>query len=163
MCLSASIIEQRVRKLVEDHRGALGSGDDDKLRSKAFVLLTTSVVLDIPLSEALSLVTDGGHDLAIDALHVGDIIEGEFLVTVVQGKNDICPEGYARMIQDSWADFVEVKGYMYLGYSRKRLSRENMPEHEHVREFAEAITGHCDYRLLDERPISRVVCLERIQ
>jgi tRNA wybutosine-synthesizing protein 1 len=84
-------------------------------------------------------------------------------VTVVQGKNDFCPEGYARMIQDSGADFVEVKGYMYLGYSRKRLSRENMPEHEHVREFAEAITDHCDYRLLDERPISRVVCLERIQ
>lgn len=93
MSLNASIIEQRVRKLVEDHREALGPGDDDKLRSKAFVLLTTSVMLDISLMEALPLVTDGGHDLAIDALHVGDIVEGEFLVTLVQGKYRRKPGG----------------------------------------------------------------------
>lgn len=39
MSLNASIIEQRVAKLVEEHRGALGPGDDDELRSKAFVWL----------------------------------------------------------------------------------------------------------------------------
>ncbi|MEX1368282.1 MAG: AIPR family protein [Nannocystaceae bacterium] len=86
MSLNASIIEQRVGKLVEDYREQLRPGDEDMLRSKAFVLLTTSVVLDLPLHDALRLVTDGGHDLAIDALHVGDIIEGEFVVTIVQGK-----------------------------------------------------------------------------
>ena len=40
------------------------------------MLLATSVVLDIPVVEALRSFTDGGHDLSIDALHVGDIIEG---------------------------------------------------------------------------------------
>ena len=84
MSLNTSIIEQRVRKLVEDYRDALGPGNEEKLRSRAFVLLVTSVVLDIPLREALPLVTDGGHDLALDALHVGDIIEGE----VVSSKVD---------------------------------------------------------------------------
>ncbi len=58
--------------------------------------------------------------------------------------------------------FVEVKGYMYLGYSRKRLVRENMPEHELVRSFAEKIAAVCDYRIKDENVLSRVVCLERV-
>jgi hypothetical protein len=93
MSLNASIIEQRVAKLVEDHRDALGPGDEDKLRSKAFVWLATSTVLDIPLEEARDLITDGGGDLAIDALHVGDIVDGEFVVTIFQGKYRRKPVG----------------------------------------------------------------------
>ena len=42
------------------------------------------------------------------------------------------PEKYAALLQDAGATFVEVKGYMYLGYSRNRLARENMPEHDQV-------------------------------
>lgn len=93
MSLNASIIEQRVAKLVEDHRDVLSPGDDDKLRSKAFVWLATSVVLDVPLEEAWALVTDGGGDLGIDAIHIGDVIDGEFVVTVVQGKHRRRPVG----------------------------------------------------------------------
>jgi tRNA wybutosine-synthesizing protein 1 len=59
--------------------------------------------------------------------------------------------------------FVEVKGYMYLGYSRKRLVRENMPDHELVRSFAEKIAAACDYRIKDENVLSRVVCLEHVK
>ncbi len=83
-------------------------------------------------------------------------------ITVVKGMNDAAPERYAAMIQDSGATFVEVKGYMYLGYSRKRLNMKHMPEHEHVRALAERIAEHCDYAVRDESPISRVVCLERM-
>jgi tRNA wybutosine-synthesizing protein 1 len=82
-------------------------------------------------------------------------------VTLVHGMNDCHPERYARMIQDSGATFVEVKGYMYLGYSRKRLKRDNMPGHEQVRAFADQIAAGCDYRIRDENRASRVVCLER--
>jgi AIPR protein len=93
MSLNASIIEQRVAKLVGDHRDTLAPGDEDKLRSKAFVWLATSTVLDIPLEEARDLITDGGGDIAIDALHVGDIVDGEFVVTLVQGKYKRKPVG----------------------------------------------------------------------
>ena len=82
-------------------------------------------------------------------------------ITLVQGVNDFSPEAYAAALQDSGATFVEVKGYMYLGYSRKRLNRDNMPDHRHVRAFAEEIARHCDYRIRDESPVSRVVCMER--
>jgi tRNA wybutosine-synthesizing protein 1 len=65
------------------------------------------------------------------------------------------------LIQDSGARFVEVKGYMYLGYSRNRLKRENMPEHVAVRSFAERIASAGGYVIRDENRLSRVVCLER--
>jgi len=82
-------------------------------------------------------------------------------ITLVKGLNDFAPEKYAALLQESGSRFVEVKGYMYLGYSRKRLVRENMPEHERVRSFAEKIAAECDYRIKDENVLSRVVCLER--
>ena len=82
-------------------------------------------------------------------------------ITLVKDLNDFLPERYAALLQDSGPLYVEVKGYMYLGYSRNRLKRENMPEHEHVRSFAEKIAAACDYRIKDENVLSRVVCLER--
>jgi len=83
-------------------------------------------------------------------------------LTLVAGVNDTSPEKYAALVQDSGATFVEVKGYMYLGYSRNRLARENMPEHERVREFSDKIATACDYTVRDENKLSRVVCLERV-
>ncbi|HVP94251.1 MAG TPA: 4-demethylwyosine synthase TYW1 [Methanoregulaceae archaeon] len=82
-------------------------------------------------------------------------------VTLVKGHNDFNPEGYARIIRESGAEFVEVKGYMYLGYSRKRLERNNMPEHEFIKLFAGEIGAFSGYRITMENPLSRVVCMER--
>ncbi|MDT8357077.1 MAG: 4-demethylwyosine synthase TYW1 [Methanomicrobiaceae archaeon] len=82
-------------------------------------------------------------------------------ITVVHDLNDHSPGKYAAMIQDSGSRYVEVKGYMYLGYSRRRLSRSHMPEHAHVKAFANEIAKYCDYEITNESPISRVVCMER--
>ncbi|TAJ45693.1 4-demethylwyosine synthase TYW1 [Methanofollis fontis] len=81
--------------------------------------------------------------------------------TVVKGLNDIDAAGYAAIYERSRPTYIEVKGYMYLGYSRKRLERENMPDHAEVRAFAEEIAAHCSYEITDESPISRVVLMER--
>ncbi len=83
-------------------------------------------------------------------------------ITLVRGLNDFDPAGYARLIQESGASFAEVKGYMHLGYSRKRLTREHMPEHDHVRAFADEIASRSGYRVMDENELSRVVCLRRM-
>jgi tRNA wybutosine-synthesizing protein 1 len=82
-------------------------------------------------------------------------------ITLVAGWNDRSPERYGRMIQDSAPMFVEVKGYMHLGYSRKRLRRENMPEYNHVCDFAREIEACSDYHIADENVVSRVVLLRR--
>jgi tRNA wybutosine-synthesizing protein 1 len=82
-------------------------------------------------------------------------------ITLVEGWNDRHPLQYGRMIQDSAPTFVEVKGYMHLGYSRKRLRRENMPEYHHVYDFAREIAACSEYRIADGNPTSRVVLLRR--
>ena len=83
-------------------------------------------------------------------------------ITLVRGENDHRPDLYARLVQDSGARFVEVKGYMFLGYSRKRLKKENMPDHGEIQAFASALSGCSDYGIRDESPASRVVLLERV-
>jgi len=83
-------------------------------------------------------------------------------VTLVKGLNDVAPEKYAAILQDAGARFVEIKGYMYLGYSRNRLARENMPEHAEVRSFAKKVAAACDYQIRDENRLSRVVMMERM-
>jgi tRNA wybutosine-synthesizing protein 1 len=82
-------------------------------------------------------------------------------ITLVEGVNDTDPAGFARLAQNSGATYIEVKGYMYLGYSRRRLSRNNMPEHTRVQAFAREIASCCDYTILDECPESRVVLMGR--
>lgn len=84
-------------------------------------------------------------------------------ITLVKGYNDHEPGSYARMIQESGTSFAEVKGYMFLGYSRNRLERGNMPSFAHVKGFAEKVAAECEYRVRDENPLSRVVLLERVE
>jgi tRNA wybutosine-synthesizing protein 1 len=83
-------------------------------------------------------------------------------ITLVRGENDRSPDLYARLVQNSGARFVEVKGYMFLGYSRKRLKKENMPVHGEIQAFASSLAGFSDYEIRDESPASRVVLLERM-
>ncbi len=78
-------------------------------------------------------------------------------MTIVKGYNDKNPEKYAKLIEKSEADFLEIKGYMFVGGSRQRLSMENMPRHEYVKEFAEKVNSYLGYDYVDEQPISRVV------
>ncbi|MDI6718726.1 MAG: 4-demethylwyosine synthase TYW1 [Methanomicrobiales archaeon] len=82
-------------------------------------------------------------------------------ITLVRGWNDRLPERYAAMLDESGPTYAEVKGYMYLGSSRNRLNRDTMPDHHHVRAFADAIAEHSEYQVQDENPLSRVVLMGR--
>lgn len=81
--------------------------------------------------------------------------------TLVNGCNDGDAEGLARLIRDAAPRYVEIKGYMYLGYSRKRLPQTAVPAMDEIRAFARTVAEHADYQLLDENVPSRVVCLVR--
>lgn len=89
MDINASIIDQQLTGILEKHPDWLPVGDDDKRRSAAFVLLCMANCLDIPLEDAVELLTEGGNDAGVDGLHMGEVEDGEFLVTVFQGKYKI--------------------------------------------------------------------------
>lgn len=90
MDINASIVDQRIIGIAEELSSELEEiiGNDDPVRKKslAFVLLCVSTVLDTPLTEALELLTEGGNDLGVDALHLSEVDDGEFTVTLFQGK-----------------------------------------------------------------------------
>ncbi len=87
MNINASIIDQRVTGIVEEHSEWLPAGTDiNKKKSAAFVLLCISTCLELSLAEAAELLTEGGNDAGVDGLHIGEVGDGEFLVTVFQGK-----------------------------------------------------------------------------
>jgi hypothetical protein len=84
--INASIIDQRIAGIVAEHSDWLPKGDDHKKKSAAFVLLCMSALFEIALEEAVELLTEGGNDAGVDGLHIGDVDDGEFTVTIFQGK-----------------------------------------------------------------------------
>ncbi len=84
-------------------------------------------------------------------------------MTIVKGINDVLPENYAQIIRKGDFDFVEIKGYMHVGESQKRLSREHMPTHEYVKEFGSKVLESLanDYEFAGEHVPSDVILLSK--
>ncbi|KYK30461.1 MAG: wyosine biosynthesis protein TYW1 [Thermoplasmatales archaeon SG8-52-3] len=57
--------------------------------------------------------------------------------------------------------FIEPKGYVFVGYSRKRMTISNMPSHSSIKIFGKTLAKNLGYELLMERPDSRVVLLSK--
>lgn len=87
MDINKHIIDQRIRKIVQEKpEWFADQNDEDRKVSRAFVLLAVSTYLSVELSEAYSILTDGGGDAGIDSIFVGDTADLELPVTIFQGK-----------------------------------------------------------------------------
>ncbi|MDP2665878.1 MAG: 4-demethylwyosine synthase TYW1 [Candidatus Diapherotrites archaeon] len=84
-------------------------------------------------------------------------------LTMVKGINDAHPEKYAELIRMGDFDFVEVKGYMHVGESRERLSRDRMPTFEEVKAFGLGVLSHLGdtYTFASEHVPSDVILLAK--
>ncbi len=85
-------------------------------------------------------------------------------ITLVKGWNDT-PEAiknFAKLIEIANPTYVEVKAYMWVGASRERLTRSNMPSHEEVKHVAQQLSELTGYPLYGESKSSRVVLLSAI-
>jgi tRNA wybutosine-synthesizing protein 1 len=96
------------------------------------------------------------HSLEVMQDHVSRKV---IRLTLVKGHNFKDTAGYARLIAIAEPDFIEVKAYMHLGYSRKRLEKSAMPEHSEIAAFASMLADETGYDLIDQVEISRVVLL----
>ena len=82
-------------------------------------------------------------------------------LTLVKGLNMSHIKDYAKMIEKINPNFIEVKAYMHVGFSKYRLPREAMPLHSEVHDFSEKLEKELSYKITDESKPSRVVLLER--
>lgn len=80
-------------------------------------------------------------------------------ITAIKDMNMVDEQDYAKLIRRAEPDFVEVKGYMFVGSSRQRLSISNMPLHREVKDFSQRIADLSGYSYKDEKKESRVVLL----
>jgi hypothetical protein len=91
MNIHVGIIDQQVRGFAARRASRLEeelgrSLDETSLRSIAFVALCAKVMLGLNDDEAIECLTEGGNDFGVDAIMVGDLVDGEFVVTLLQGK-----------------------------------------------------------------------------
>ena len=79
--------------------------------------------------------------------------------TLVKGWNLNYSQEFASLDGVAEPDFIEPKGYVYVGYSRERLSMDNMPSFEDISTFASGMAELTGYEIVGEMAPSRVVLL----
>ena len=82
-----------------------------------------------------------------------------FRINLVKDLNMIEPENYAELVKKANPMFVEIKGFMSVGFARQRIGYDKMPYHKDVVEFAEKLVKETGLKILDEKKESRVVLL----
>ena len=84
--------------------------------------------------------------------------------TLIRGVNDSLGSiaSYAALFERSKTDFIEIKSYMALGFSRKRLGVKNMLEHDEVISFSKKLADALPaYSIASDDEQSRIVLLKR--
>ena len=83
--------------------------------------------------------------------------------TLVDGWNmdERYIDEYVKLDEMASPLFIEPKGYVFVGYSRKRMNLSNMPFHNNVHDFGSKLADHLGYELIMERSDSMVVLLAR--
>ncbi len=68
---------------------------------------------------------------------------------------------YAKLDKKADPMFIEPKGYVFVGYSRKRMNISNMPSHKMIVDFSKDLSKKTGYDLLMEKSDSRVTLLSK--
>ena len=135
MDINASIIDQRLDGIVQDQADLLPNDNDPiKLKSTAFVLLSAATGLDLSLEDASECVTEGGGDAGVDAIYIGDAEDGEFQVTIFQGKykhKDL--SGTARFPENAVKAAIHTIGTLFDPGKALDMNERLKPRIEEVR------------------------------
>jgi tRNA wybutosine-synthesizing protein 1 len=80
-------------------------------------------------------------------------------LTLADGWNMTNEDAYSSLISQAEPDFVEAKGYVFVGASRNRMKWENMPDHRRIYDFSTRLSEMLEYPILSEREESKVVLM----
>jgi len=88
---------------------------------------------------------------------------GIFRINLIKNlnMNEKHIEEFAELIKKSKPMFVELKGFMSVGFARQRLGYEKMPWHEEVLDFAKKLATATGLKILDEHERSCAVVIGR--
>lgn len=140
MNINASIIDQQIRALAERQKDLIKEkitfgNDEIKLRSTAFVVLVVKTLLDITEEEAIDCLTEGGGDFGVDAIEVGEFQDGEFSVTLFQGKYKADLEGTSNFPQTGIEKLIQAVGTLFDPYKTITVNPILKARVEEIRSF----------------------------
>ena len=133
MDINASIIDQQLTGILAGQPAWLPDGDEAQKRSTAFVLLCMEHWLDVPRQEARELLTDGSGDAGVDGLHIGDVDDGEFFVTLFQGKYKKKLDGKAQFPENDVRQAVGIAQVLFDPSRKITLNEKIRPKIEEIR------------------------------
>lgn len=79
--------------------------------------------------------------------------------TLVRNWNFGWEDEYARLDERAEPQFIEPKGYVFVGGSRKRLTLSDMPSHAEILDFGYRMAERLGLEVLKQKEDSRVVLL----
>jgi len=86
-------------------------------------------------------------------------------MTLVKGLNNNMKEemikDYTELINKAKPDFIEVKGYMSVGFARNRngMGYDSMPTYEEIQDFSKKLAKKLGLKILDAHEFSRVILM----
>ncbi|MBF0183110.1 MAG: AIPR family protein [Magnetococcales bacterium] len=117
MNINAAIVDQRLAAVRDEIRQIAGEewkiNDENRLKSLAFVLLLVRTMLDLDNEEALDCLTEGGGDVGVDALHLGEVRDGEFTVSLFQAKYKQSMEVNANYPEEGVKALIHAIRYLF--------------------------------------------------
>jgi len=117
MNINASIIDQRLASVADAIRqpaaDELGITEAGRLKSLAFVYLCVKTWLDLEMTLAFDCLTEGGGDFGVDAMHISEEYDGEFTVSLFQGKYKNSLEGNANFPETGVIALLNAIKYLF--------------------------------------------------
>lgn len=117
MNINASIIDQRLTSVGNDIRQKsaeeLKITDDGRLKSLAFVYLCARTILDLEDDDAFDCLTEGGGDFGVDAIHISEEYDGEFVVSLFQAKYKNKLEGDSNFPEQGIESLINAIQYLF--------------------------------------------------
>ncbi len=117
MNINAQIIDQRLSSIIESIRGRvrdeLNITDEERLKSISFVYLCVKTMLDLDEDAAFECLTDNGHDFGVDAIHYSEEHDGEFTISIFQGKYKRNLEGTSNFPETEIDKLIQAVHYIF--------------------------------------------------
>ena len=117
MDINAAIIDQRLAPIVDIIREQaieeLGIKDENRLKSLAFVYLCVKTILDLEGDDTFDCLTEGGGDFGVDAIHISEEHDGEFTVSLFQGKYKNNLEGDTNFPENGINALINAINYLF--------------------------------------------------
>ncbi len=133
MDINAAIIDQRLNAVINNIKDnaeeQLNITDKNKLKSLAFVYLSVKTILDLSYEETFECLTEGGGDFGVDAIHISEPRDNEFVVCLFQSKYKKTLKADSHFPETGIKELINAVRYLFdpkkpLDFSNPRLQNK---------------------------------------